>query len=516
MKSKKLLFKITGAVSAIVISFGVVFGLALTGKTSLYIDFDHPKQTISYANTPTTTKWNGSGTPDPFSIAGPGENAVDQQTSPQNKYNYSALCVDGANHQVLDQSFNQSGYQGLVDWTWTNGWYDSDRKPVSPLESPSSTWNNTRGSAYGTQPTTDNTSDFWKTYATLIESGRKSLILPGYLHQSGLDTFYKQDKNLYKTAGYILLDANIPENEDHVALSEAYKNVASIVFRADEAAFMSGIATCQYLNDNFDEYHKDGSLSVGTFGGLNIPTVTIYMGGFEQGIIAWNNNVEAIAKKEGWNNPDQHKVNFINLGKMDSYFSNSFSIGDGKPMAAALLQRGADAILPVAGTQSIDAVKEIQSYKSNCIVVGIDTMQELDMNVNGKSIYTDTKGNSDVIKFSATKNISSITSQILSLSYAGLPNDSTLNDSGETKVGSYGYLTVADIRNNGVSSSEPSLPYLEKFILSVFPGVIPPGPEEDLSQWVIDQLSNLQIPGALEPTNYFTWLSLPENMVFRI
>jgi hypothetical protein len=29
-------------------------------------------------------------------------------------------------------------------------------------------------------------------------------------------------------------------------------------------------------------------------------------------------------------------------------------------------------------------------------------------------------------------------------------------------------------------------------------------------------LSNLQIPGALEPTNYFTWLSLPENMVFRI
>jgi hypothetical protein len=56
MKSKKLLFKITGAVSAIVISFGVVFGLALAGKTALYIDFDNPKQTISYANTPTTTK----------------------------------------------------------------------------------------------------------------------------------------------------------------------------------------------------------------------------------------------------------------------------------------------------------------------------------------------------------------------------------------------------------------------------------------------------------------------------
>jgi basic membrane lipoprotein Med (substrate-binding protein (PBP1-ABC) superfamily) len=58
------------------------------------------------------------------------------------------------------------------------------------------------------------------------------------------------------------------------------------VFRSDEAAFMTGLATCQYLNDNFDEYNKDGGLSVGTFGGVNIPTVTIYMGGFEQGVVA--------------------------------------------------------------------------------------------------------------------------------------------------------------------------------------------------------------------------------------
>jgi basic membrane lipoprotein Med (substrate-binding protein (PBP1-ABC) superfamily) len=46
---------------------------------------------------------------------------------------------------------------------------------------------------------------------------------------------------------------------------------------------MTGIATCQYLNDNFDEY-KDGGLRVGTFGGVDIPSVTIYMGGFEYGV----------------------------------------------------------------------------------------------------------------------------------------------------------------------------------------------------------------------------------------
>jgi hypothetical protein len=57
MKSRKKLFKIAGALSAIVISFGVVFGLAFAGITPLYIDFDNPKEIISYAEeTPTQTQ----------------------------------------------------------------------------------------------------------------------------------------------------------------------------------------------------------------------------------------------------------------------------------------------------------------------------------------------------------------------------------------------------------------------------------------------------------------------------
>jgi hypothetical protein len=41
--------------------------------------------------------------------------AIDQQTSSENKFNYGALVIDGATHQIMDKSFNQSGYQGLVD-----------------------------------------------------------------------------------------------------------------------------------------------------------------------------------------------------------------------------------------------------------------------------------------------------------------------------------------------------------------------------------------------------------------
>jgi basic membrane protein A len=111
------------------------------------------------------------------------------------------------------------------------------------------------------------------TYENLANHGYQSLVLPGYMHENGLSNFKIKSPSVYAKDGYILLDANDPDD----------KNVASVIFRTDEAAFMTGIATCQYLNDNFDEY-KSGGLRVGTFGGVAIPSVTIYMGGFEYGI----------------------------------------------------------------------------------------------------------------------------------------------------------------------------------------------------------------------------------------
>jgi basic membrane lipoprotein Med (substrate-binding protein (PBP1-ABC) superfamily) len=93
------------------------------------------------------------------------------------------------------------------------------------------------------------------------------------MHQTGLSGFQAHSLPNYQKAGYILLDANTPED----------RNIASVIFRADQAAFLTGIAICQYLNDNFDEY-SSGGLRVGSFGGIAIPSVTIYMGGLEYGI----------------------------------------------------------------------------------------------------------------------------------------------------------------------------------------------------------------------------------------
>jgi hypothetical protein len=112
---KPVFLKLVCALSALTGSFGLVFGLAALNNTSLFVDFDHPTNTISYFDeTPQETKWNVEGSDKPFETSGSAV-SLDNQTNKQDKFNFAALVVDGATHQVLDKSFNQSGYQGLVD-----------------------------------------------------------------------------------------------------------------------------------------------------------------------------------------------------------------------------------------------------------------------------------------------------------------------------------------------------------------------------------------------------------------
>jgi basic membrane lipoprotein Med (substrate-binding protein (PBP1-ABC) superfamily) len=88
---------------------------------------------------------------------------------------------------------------------------------------------------------------------------------------------------------------------------------------------------------------------------------------------------------------------------------------------------GADAIMAVAGPQTIDTVQEIKNQGSKCIVVGVDTPQEDNPTVNDSSVYTDKElHNNDtdyspfvqhapsnkIVKFSAIKGIQPIVNTI--------------------------------------------------------------------------------------------------------
>jgi len=101
------------------------------------------------------------------------------------------------------------------------------------------------------------------------------------------------------------------------------------VFATDEAAFLAGYAAAGVT--------KTGT--VGTFGGINIPTVTIFMDGFYYGVEYYNKQKGKSVKVIGWDPVSK-----------EGLFTNNFeSLSDGREFAKNLNDEGADIIMPVAG-----------------------------------------------------------------------------------------------------------------------------------------------------------------------
>lgn len=126
-----------------------------------------------------------------------------------------------------------------------------------------------------------------------------------------------------------------------VDYKSAEPNVYSMQFDTAEAAYLAG-----YLAAGMSQTGK-----VGTYGGLKIPPVTIFMDGFSEGIDQYNKVHNKTVQLLGWD-----------VTKQDGLFSNDFaSQAKGKSLAQQLEAQGADVILPVAGGTGLGTAAEAQS-----------------------------------------------------------------------------------------------------------------------------------------------------------
>jgi basic membrane protein A len=138
------------------------------------------------------------------------------------------------------------------------------------------------------------------------------------------------------TVGYELADATTAEakaNPDvHFAIVDEQvegENIKPIVFDTAQAAFLAG-----YLAAGVSKSGK-----VATFGGGNQPPVTLFMDGFADGVAQYNQVHGSNVQVLGWNKSAQ-----------DGTFTGDFEdINKGKAYTQALIDQGADVILPVAG-----------------------------------------------------------------------------------------------------------------------------------------------------------------------
>jgi basic membrane protein A len=148
--------------------------------------------------------------------------------------------------------------------------------------------------------------------------------------------------------------ANPDKQFAEVDSSSSGPNVYGLQFNTAQGAFLGG-----YLAAGMT---KTGT--VATFGGLNIPPVTIYMDGFWEGVQYYNQQKGTSVKVLGWDENDQQ----------GGTFAQSFTDqNQGKLISQTFIQQGADIIFPVAGGSGLGAGAAAQASNGAANVIWVDT-----------------------------------------------------------------------------------------------------------------------------------------------
>jgi basic membrane protein A len=214
-------------------------------------------------------------------------------------------------------------------------------------------------------------------YKGLVDAGDELGFEPEYLESQteadfapNIDALLEQDCDLIVTVGFLLGDATadaaeanpdqrfaIVDNDLFDAEAEAdrnYDNVAELVFSTDQAAFLAGYAAAATSETG----------TVGTYGGINIPTVTIFMQGFQLGIEQYNEDNGTDVKLIGWDNANPD----------GGLFTGDFEDeAKGRATTQTLLDQGADVIMPVAGPVGLGSIAAVEAAGGGAKLIWVDT-----------------------------------------------------------------------------------------------------------------------------------------------
>jgi basic membrane protein A len=149
---------------------------------------------------------------------------------------------------------------------------------------------------------------------------------------------------------FAIIDSAL-SNDDFSPLT--LDNVKPVLYDTAQAAFLAG-----YLAAGTS---KSGV--VGTYGGQQFPSVTIFMDGFADGIKYYNEQKGANVTLLGWDKDAQSGT-----------FAGSFDdISAGKTLSSNLIDQGADIILPVAGPLFQGTAQAISESGKDVAIIGVDS-----------------------------------------------------------------------------------------------------------------------------------------------
>ncbi len=179
-------------------------------------------------------------------------------------------------------------------------------------------------------------------------------------YAKNIQEFISQGYDLIVTVGFLLGDATkeFAERYPHqkfaivdFAYSPPLPNVLGLTFATDEAAFLAGYLAAGMTRKGV----------VGTFGGIKIPPVTIFMKGFEAGVRYYNQVHGTRVRVLGWDTRADRGL----------FTGNFESTDDGRRFAESLFDEGADIVLPVAGPVGLGSAAAAKERRLK--IIGVDT-----------------------------------------------------------------------------------------------------------------------------------------------
>lgn len=249
-----------------------------------------------------------------------------------------------------DKSFNQTSYKGLTDAKSKLG------VQTGQVESSS-------------------TADFAKNIQSMIDAKCNVIVTVGFMLSDA--TVAAAQAN--PTVNFAIVD-DLPKGSENI------KNLKPLVFNTAESSFQAG-----YLAAATSKTGK-----VGTFGGMKIPTVTIFMDGFAQGVAHYNKTKGKNVQVLGWDAAKQDGQ-FV---PGDKPFDN---VQGGKQTAQNLISQGADIIFPVAGPSGEGGLQAAQASGGKANAIWVDTDGCVSAANYCKSIVTSVSKAMDTAVFEAIK-----------------------------------------------------------------------------------------------------------------
>ena len=202
-----------------------------------------------------------------------------------------------------DQSFNQSGKEGLDA--------AAEELGVEPVEVESQA-----------------DTDYATNVSNLVSQGCNITIGVGFLLEDAIQSAAEENPD----TNFALIDSAFSDADFNPVELD---NAKPILFNTAEASYLAG-----YLAAGMTE-----SGTVATFGGLQIPSVAVFMDGFSDGVDKFNEDNGTDVNLLGWDKEAQE-------GAFSGDFENQ---SQGQTLTEQFISQGADIVMPVAGPVGLGA-----------------------------------------------------------------------------------------------------------------------------------------------------------------